>query len=50
MFLSYINTDIVQAFEISHPHPDKKKTKWPPFRRQYLQMHFYEWKNILYFD
>ena len=22
--------------------------KWPPFRRQYFQMHFYEWK--MYFD
>ena len=24
-------------------------TKWPPFHRQYFQMHFQEWK-VLYFD
>ena len=25
------------------------RTKWPPFRRRYFQMHFREWK-VLYFD
>ena len=24
-------------------------TTWPPFRRQYFQMHFHEW-GVLYFD
>ena len=29
------------------PHPPW--TKWPPFRRQYIQMHLWDWK-VWYFD
>ena len=34
------------ANELTHLPP---WTKWPPFYRQYFQMHFHEWK-VLYFD
>ena len=30
---------------LTHPHP---RTKWQPFRRRYIQMHFREWKAFYF--